>query len=142
MRLFSRRQRRRWETEVETVFGGRRCAGARAREFNPRPRARCAQTSFQRAFFFERRNANYRSGMRYDCFCNTVPVTQVQAAGLESRFSVSPTKQKFVLAFPSTVPSIQFILLSILKIQFFPLSFLPYLTLRISNNLNKSLLIL
>lgn len=80
MRLFSRRQRRRWETEVETVFGGRRCAGARAREFNPRPRARCAQTSFQRAFFFERRNANYRSGMRYDCFCNTVPVTQVQAA--------------------------------------------------------------
>lgn len=29
---------------------------------------------------FSRRNANYRSGMRYDCFCNTVPVTQVQAA--------------------------------------------------------------
>lgn len=136
MRLFSRRQRRRWETEVETVFGGRRngvdvaLARARAREFNPRPRARCAQTSFQRAFFFERRNANYRSGMRYDCFCNTVPVTQVQAAADSSlgfpfrqlnRNSCShfrPPFRPFNLFFFPSLKSNSFLYLSYLTLPF------------------------
>lgn len=79
----ARRHRRRWETE-KTVFGGGRRNGVdvafeRARVNSILVPERAERKLHSNGHSFSRRNANYRSGMRYDCFCNTVPVTQVQA---------------------------------------------------------------